>query len=48
MELMGLMWVQRQVVGLRAITLEEPCKRLAGVHDAEKTSIVDQLLIWTK
>jgi len=40
-EFLLLVRVQRQVVGLRAVALEESRQRLPGVHDAEKSGVVD-------
>ena len=39
------MRVQGQMVGLGAVALEKAGQGLAGIHDAQKTGIVDQLLV---
>ncbi len=40
-----LVRIQRQVVRLGAVALEEPGERLPRVHDPEKTGVMDQLLV---
>ena len=37
------MWVQGEFVGLLAVALEKAGQRLAGIHDFEKPSVVDDL-----
>ena len=44
-ELFFLVGVQRQVVGLCAVPLEEPGQRLPRVHDLQKARVVDKLLV---
>jgi hypothetical protein len=44
-ELFPLVRVQGEVVGLRGVALEEPGERLAGVHDAEESCVVDEFLV---
>ena len=39
------MRVQGKIVGLGAATFEKAGKGLAGIHDAQKTGVVDQLLV---
>ena len=39
------MRIDGQVVGLRTVALEKTCQRLAGIHDAEISGVVDQLFV---
>src|SRR5690554_3202668 len=44
-ELLLLVRVERQVVGLSAVTLKKARQGLPGIHDTEITGVVDQLLV---